>query len=234
MIKKIGLFLASFILLINFICLVYAQAQGIDSLEENIDKIDSAKDNVDDFKYADSKEDYLKEKWADYLKPKLEKNKAGQILLFIDKILNYLSPAFKVILGFEYQISFAFILACILWLTLFIFILDPMEEILSNTWLGVISSFIIASIAGVGGLYVKASETLAFALSNLWIAFVSIVIAIVIALFMNNFGKIIGKKIKDSKENSKKEQTDQDRKIIHTDAKVAQKELESFSNGSGI
>tara|TARA_Y100000310_G_scaffold345546_1_gene466328 strand:+ start:1830 stop:2495 length:666 start_codon:yes stop_codon:yes gene_type:complete len=219
--KKAG---ALSILLILSISLIAAQdfagiEQGLEDLEE---KGEQAEELVDTITDEEARAQYLKKEWTKIL----EKTKAGKIILSISDFLAKFNPLFKIVLGVEYSLSWAFIFSVLIWLILFGLIFLPASSIFDNKLTGLITTIVITSLIGIGGVIKKAIDFLSLMINNIWIALVSLLIALAVAFLI---GKMMKQSIKEEKEESKKEKTTRHRKIIKTEAKVAEEELKSRS-----
>ena len=184
--KKIGAF---FILLLAISFLPIASPQDVPGMEEAplVGTIQNASERLQNISQGQNKSEYLKQEWRSFL----EKKKSGQMILKASDFVKNFNPLFKVILGVEYSLSWAFLFAVVFWFILFLFLANPVSTILNNRLFGIIGSFVIASLIGLSGVIKKAVDLLSFILGNLWIALISFVIAIIIALLFEKLGKII-------------------------------------------
>ena len=82
---------------------------------------------------------------------------------------------------------------------------------------------------GISGVIAKATEILGIIITQRWIAWLSFILAIVIIVISQKVGNSLKKTLDKGKEQGAKDQLDQDRKIIHTDAKIAKKDIDSRS-----
>lgn len=168
---------------------------------------------------------YLQKEWGKIL----EKNPvAGPIHRFLLAI----SPAFKAILGVEYALSWAFVFAICIWLFLFVILYPVASQIFSSTPAGLLAAFIISSLVGLAGVIKRAVDMLTFAINNTWIAWLSLLIAIIAIMIASYFGKEIKQYLKNQKEQEAKEKTNQDREVISANAKVSKKELEEYERST--
>ena len=146
--KKIGvlsLFIFAILILsiLNF-AVIQAQELGDSGLPPNLENLQNQGENIKEG-WQEQNTTYLKQEWISII----EKNKyLKPILGTLDKILTFLSPLFKYTLGVDYSMSWAFIIALIIWMALIVIIYTPTKEILElNFWLSLIASFIIASLS---------------------------------------------------------------------------------------
>ena len=173
----------------------------------------------------EGKWDYLKKEWGAIL---VEKKYIGPAVKFIDSALTFLNPLFKSVLGVEYSISWLFIFAVAIWIILFVFLLSPATAIFGKGILGFIASFAIVSLIGLSGVIRMAADLLSFAITNIWIAWISLAIAVIIMIIASKFGKDIKKWINEEKEKTAKQQQQKDREIVHTAAEVEKEKLEGY------
>ncbi len=194
-----------------------------EAFEDNINQLEDTKEKIEVFGDKDARNEYLKQEWTKIL----EKTTIGKaIVWFGENILKPLNPFFKIVLGVEYSFSLAFIFAIIIWLILFVLISPAAIGMSNNIIIGLIISFCITCIIGLTGVIRKAVDFLNFAITNIWIAWISLLIAIMIAVLL---GKLTKQTIKGMKETSKKEQLERDKKIIHTEAKIEEEEFKKRS-----
>ena len=83
---------------------------------------------------------------------------------------------------------------------------------------------------GLSGVIKKAVETMALAVSNFWLNLLLIILLLLILIII---GKKIRASIRGEKRVSDKEQMERDKAVIHTQAKVAEKELNPTGKGLG-
>lgn len=174
---------------------------------------------------------YLKQEWGKIL----EKYPLGRFFLKISDILTYLDFFWKPVFGIEYSLSWAFIFSIGLWLILFFIIFPIMTVVLSNKKLpGLFAAFAVSSIIGTTGVIRKAVDLLTFAIKNKWIAWLSLAITIIVMIIIIKLGGGWKKYMAKLKEAEEKRKTEEAQKKIQVAGKVAEKELESFSEGGGI
>lgn len=228
MVKKIYL-IATFVLLILLISLTIAQdLQGIgEGLEKGVKGIEEKKEQIEELSPEKIKQDYInKERLAI-----LEKTSVGRFFIWIsNNVLTPLDPLFKIVLGIEHSLSWAFVFSALIWLVLFGIIFYVAWAIFNSLVIGLVASALITSIIGITGVIKKAIDLLSVAITNLWLALLSLIITIIIAIIL---GKFIKQNIEKEKELSKKEQLERERKIIHTEAEAAKKDLESRNKDKG-
>lgn len=146
----------------------------------------------------------------------------------IEKINNYVGPVTNILFNHKFDLSWIFLFAVICWLLIAEFIAGPLQDIFGvNSLLSVLIALIVSSIAMQG--FGENLTTWLSSIGSAWyislvIVFIMIIVGIVYGMFM----KFFGKKMEEAKENAAKDQTDKDRQIIHTDANISEKRLESY------
>jgi ABC-type multidrug transport system fused ATPase/permease subunit len=186
------------------------------------EELDELEEGVEDFEEfvedEDVRSDYLKQEWTKLL----DKSKVGKVLLGISNFLSKFSPLFKVILGVEYSLSWAFIFAVAIWLMFFVLLLGPAESLFPNKLSSIAISFIVTSLIGISGIIKKFVDILTNVIENPTAIWISIIIAILLIFILQFFGKKIGKLIKKSKEKFEKEETEKAQKKIQVAGKLAE------------
>lgn len=225
-------------LFFSFLSLFFVCASDIRESAESMAR-DPLGVGVDPVKLADKKPEdlvsdsssYLKQEWIKFI----EKDEFGKYIVGFSNFLKTLNPLFKIILGVDYSLSWAFVFAVIIWLTLFFFLLKPTEAIFGNPFFGFIGAFAISSLVGLAGVIKKVVDMLTFMITNAWIAWVALAVTIFISIIFEKLGGNFKKAIEEMKEKQAKQRTAQDREIIHADAEVSKKNLESYRDaGEGI
>jgi len=166
--------------------------------------------------------EYLKQEWKKILE---KKPVIGPIINIADKIFTALNPLFKIILGVDYGLSWAFIFSLIIWLTLLIFIYQPLSGMLDNKILGLIASFIIASLIGISGVIRGAINLMSTIITKRWLFWVSLLLTVLISIIIIQLGGGLKKILQ---EESEKIKTKEAQKTIQTLGKVSEKELKDM------
>jgi ABC-type multidrug transport system fused ATPase/permease subunit len=226
--KKTGLLLSIFIiatLILNIIPIHaaidptnYQDPLGIGINPEKIPQ------NPDQAKDIGTK--YLKQEWTKIL----EKTQTGRILLKVSDLLGSLNFFWKPVLGMEYSLSWLFIFAVAIWLILFFIIYGLLSAIFGNKISGIIGGFCVASLVGLSGVIKKAVDLLSFAIKNVWIAWLSLFIAIMIMFLIIHFSGGLKAYSQKQKEQAEKEKTERAQKIIQTKGEIVEEELEESGN----
>jgi Na+-transporting methylmalonyl-CoA/oxaloacetate decarboxylase gamma subunit len=229
--KKAGLFIV-LLLLLSLIPLISAQeeAPGIGEAPL-VSEVQQGQEAYQQYTTAENKSEYLKQEWVEILG---KANYIGPVVKGIDKVFTFLSPFFKIVLGVESKLSWAFIFAIAIWLILFFFLNPIMSQLLNKGSLGLVSSFIIASLVGLSGVIKMAVDLLTLMINNVWIAWLSLLVAIILVFLAEVIGKKIKAKIKKAKEAEEARKTAEAQKLTQVAGEVAKKELESFDQGAGI
>jgi hypothetical protein len=169
---------------------------------------------------------YLKQEWTKIL----DKTQAGKVILKISDFLTYLNFFWKPVFGIEYSLSWAFIFSIAIWAILFYLVFGPLTAITKNKIVSIIGGFCIASLVGTAGIIKKAVDLLGFVIANTWIAWISLVIAILIMFLIGALSGQLKAYLKKQKEQAEKDKTERAQKIIQTQGKIAEKELESYND----
>lgn len=226
--KKAGLFVFVAVLILSVSIIssfVHAQSE-IEALQNDslIRTVQGGQQQYEQYTSAENKSEYLKTEWNKIL---LKHKYIGPVMSTVNYVFDALNPFFKIVLGIEYSISWAFIFAVAIWLMLF-FLLNPIAAQMFNSGiLGGVAAFAMASLVGIAGVIRGAVNILTTMINNVWIAWIAFILAIFLVLLAEIFGKKIKAKMKKSKEESEKEKTAQAQKIIQVQGKVAEKELKS-------
>jgi len=235
--KKLGVFylfvlvLFSLLILNIFAVSVKAQLEGTglpSGLEGDVEKIqnltEKGQDIIEKTKEEEGRE-YLKQEW----KKMLEQNKVGKVLLAISDFIEKLNPFFKIVLGVEYSLSWAFVFAIALWIILFMILYYPIKGMFDKTWIAIIASFAVTSLIGISGVIKKAVDLLSTIISKPWLAWLALGITIVIAAIIIYLGGGLKQILEKEREKAAKEKTEKDRKIIETSAKVEKENLKGYT-----
>jgi len=167
---------------------------------------------------------YLKQEWLNIL----GNSKYGWIFLGIRDTLIKLDFFWNPVLGVNYSFSWIFIFALAIWFILFFIIYDVVVFISNKKLIRIIAAFCIASLIGTAGVIKKASDLLSLVITNTWIAWVSLVIAVLIMVLLVELSGGLKAYVEKGKEKNAKEQQDKDRQVLHVEAEVAKEELDSY------
>lgn len=170
---------------------------------------------------AEQNKSFLMQEWSIIL---YKNQYIGPVLFYTENFFSMFNPFWNIIFGIVFSWSFAFFVALGIWI-MFIFIFYEPSKALTNINLlfSLIFSVILASIMGVTGVIRKAVEILGFAISNLWILGISILIAVFIMILYTMIFKTIGKIMKAAE---KKEKLERSEDKINTAGDVAGKMLD--------
>lgn len=224
--KKAGFFLIG-LLILSIVPLISAQDE-VPGLEEVplASEIQQGQQQYEQYTASQNKSEYLKQEWAALLgkNPLL-----GPVMKSIDAVFGFFNPFFKIVLGHEYGLSWAFVFALIIWLALFFFLNPITSQLTNNGLIGGAVAFVVASLIGLSGAINGVVTLLTKMISNIWITLLCAVIAVVLVLVAEMFGKSIKKKLKTYKEKSMEEQREQGTQVIKAQAEVSRKGLEELS-----
>jgi hypothetical protein len=223
--KKIGALILFSLLLVSFISIALIKAEimnnsGVPAEAQKISDIGGkiSKQNVS--------AQYLKQEWNKIL---LKNKYVAPVIKVIDAIFTFLNPLFKPILGVEYSFSLAFILALVIWIVLFIFMFQPAKAIFSDkASFALIASFAITSLIGLSGTIKYFVDLISTVITSTIIFWISVAITILISILIIHFGGGLKQLIEQERAKATKDQTEKDRKIIHIDAEISKKQLDSY------
>ncbi len=205
------------VLLILLLILVgVASAQDSPSVAVGGEDVEEIQGAIDDYVPLDDSGEVNLSKYQPF------KSKAEER---IEKINEYVGPITKVLWGVELSLSWVFVFSFVMWILLIELVVMPMSEILDfNIWGSLFGAMIVATLAmqSMGKGFVVWMESL---MTQWWVGFVVLVVAVIIGVVYSVFMKTFGKKVKEEKEVAVKEQTDRDRQVVHADADVSGERL---------
>jgi hypothetical protein len=178
-----------------------------------------------------NKTDYLKREWAKILE---DKPVIGPTMKFFDTLFNHLNPVFKVVLGVNYGFSWAFIFAIAIWIILITILYHPAKELFNGKLFGILAGIIIASLIGIAGTIRWAVDLLSTILTQTWIIWVSLLVAIIIGVILNKLSGELGGIVAGWKKEAEKELVGRAGETIKTHGKVSGKALETFDYKRGM
>jgi len=168
---------------------------------------------------------YLKQEWTKIL----SNNKIGRVILQISGALTWLDFFWNPVFGMNYSLSWIFIFSFVIWVFFIVFFYQITKAVFSDRKLvAFIASFCIASIVGTAGVIKKVAEQLSVIVNNVWIAWISLGIALLIMFLVVKFGGTFKAYLEKQKENSEKDKTEKANKIIQTRGEIAKKELDTM------
>jgi len=177
---------------------------------------------------ADIGKAYLKQEWTKIL----EKSQFGKILLAISGVLTFFDFYWTPVLGMQYALSWEFIFGVAILILLTKIFYEIGYVFFDKKGMSVLAGFILASLVGTSGVINKALTLLTFAKSNVWIATLSLFIAIVLIFLVGQGGKMLKEELAKQKEKAEKEEEKRSRTKLKHAAKIAEKEY--LDAGAGI
>ena len=209
--------------LVLFLIIVFSVTSST-ALENSLEKITEKAGNIGEFaENEEVRSEYLKKEWTKIL----EKTNSGKILLSISNFFGKFNPLYKIILGVEYSLSWAFFLACLIWLMIFLFLLGPLGAMFEKKLFAIVGAFAITSIIGINGIIKKALDRISDVVNNPKAIWISIILAIFLVAIFRAIGRLIKKWIEKEKEKAEKEKTEKAEKKIQAAGKVAEKNLKN-------
>lgn len=167
---------------------------------------------------------YLTQEWTKIL----AKNKIiAPVLFYSDSFFSFFNPFWKIIFGVDFSWSWSFFFCLLIWIMFIVIFYSPSKNLTNlNPIITLIFSIVLASIMGTTGVIRKAVDFLSFAVSNFWIAFLSILIGIFLMILYSMVFKAWGKKLK---EQDKKEKLEKSEKAILAHGEVSRDSLKELS-----
>lgn len=230
--KKTGvlLFILSALLVLNIFSasLIHAQetpplpgTAGGTNEETGLPKsFDKFQETAEKLSKEEERKEYLKQEWTKLF----ASNKyLGPVLFYTNKFFVFFNPLWKIIFGMEFSWSWFFILSLLIWVAIIILIYSPVKAFTNfSSIVSLISSIVIASIIGWRGSIKNLVNFLITILSNKWLVWISIIIAVLLIILYYKVIKQWGQKVK---EETAKQQTERDRTILHAEASAAREIL---------
>ncbi len=185
--KKIGVII--FLTLLILPALAHAQA-NLDDLANDpiVEKTDELQEKYEDFELYNNKEEFLQKEWT----------KVFQNSETLSKIYK-LNPVFKFLIGYEFELSWAFVTALILWFGILVIFYPVIKVSLRETFISLGTSFAISLIfahLATPKIIDVASNTV----KNLWQNLGFIVILVFVIVFFYTISKQVVKEIKKKQE----------------------------------
>ncbi len=225
--KKAGLLIIG-ILLLSLIPFISAQneAPGLNPGEAPlVNEVTQGQQQYEQYTTAQNKTEYLKQKWVEVLGRNAY---LGPVVKVINSVFTFLSPFFRIVLGVDSNLSWAFIFAVAIWLCLFLLLNPVMSQFFNNGLFGLFSSFAIASLVGISGAIRIVVNMLSAVIINTWIAWICFAVAVILVLLMERFGKMIKAKIKKAKQKEAEQKTSEAQEVIQTQAEITKKRIEGL------
>jgi hypothetical protein len=216
--KKFGV-LVLFLIVLSITFVIAIENPLNDKIEDLEEKVGDVEEFIED---EDARSEYLTKEWTKLL----EKTSAGKILLWISNVLSKFSPVFKVVLGVEYALSWAFFFSLAIWIMFFVMLLGPIDAFFYNKLLAIAASFIVASLIGLAGIIKKILGILINIVDSALAIWLSIIAGGILIFILYAIGQRIGEQIKKSKKKSEEENTKRAQKEIQAAGEVAEKEFE--------
>ena len=167
--------------------------------------------------------EYLKQEWKKMLS---NTPVIGPIITVLDKIFTALNPIFKVILGVDYGLCWAFIFALMLWIILVVIIYYPAWGLFNSKPLGLLVAIASSSLIGISKVIKKAADLLVIMITKRWLFWISLILTILIGIIIWKLESDFFKKLK---EEAEKVKTEEAQKTTQAMGKVAKKELEGYT-----
>jgi hypothetical protein len=167
---------------------------------------------------------YLQKEWTVIL----AKNPVwGPIFFYTGSAFSKLNFLWRIAFGVDFSWSWAFFFSFIIWVMFIIIFYSPSKNLTNfNPILTLIFSVVLATIMGTTGIIRSATNALSFAISNLWLVGLSILVAGFGMMLYIRVIKQIGSNLK---EKEKKEKLGRAEKMILAHGEVLDKSLKDLS-----
>lgn len=187
--KKIFLIFTLTLLLFSILAVSTINAQpSLDSLQNGIEagqqKIENAQNLADTLSDPNSRTEYLKTKWAEFLND----TPVGKAIQSTTKIIKVADPLFKVIFGAEFNWNLIFLMIFSFWLFIFAYtrkVLMPSIsdkiKVYSPLYHGIIA-FVVSSIFGATRILILTANFISIAVNKIPSLFLQIVILLFISI----------------------------------------------------
>jgi hypothetical protein len=228
--KKSLFYFFAILLIINFISHAFAEDIPINvpivgnintesGLPDSFEKFRAMSENLSE---EESRKQYLYQEWT-----KLAKNdRVAAIFFYTDMFFSAFDPIWENIFGIKFSWSWEFIFCLVIWIILIVIIYMPVKELFNaNQILTIIISIIISSLVGKSGVIKQSADTLTFAVKNIWIAVICLIIAIIITAIYSIVLKKFGH---DLKKQSEEEELERAKKAIKMHGKLSEKALKEM------
>jgi hypothetical protein len=215
MIKRLNLFLLILLISFTFISAQVNPLEGVpggDAIsgladgENPADKIENFKDKLVQ-KKENQDFDYLRQEWGKILK---NNTYLGPIVVAYDNVHPYLNPVFKYTVGIELTLSWLFLLAFFIWITILVYLHEILE--LFSMFSGTTSFVISLCLSIIVGAFFKWPKSFAEFLIGLitgstspWIQIGMVVLIIIALVILAVYSKELGKYIEGLKERRAKQ-----------------------------
>lgn len=144
---------------------------------------------------------YLKQEWTKIF----EGNQFGRFVLGVGKVFETLSPIFELLIGIEYSLSWLFFLSLGLWILVFALIYKTLKNVFVwNDFIIILIGVIIPTLAAQFDVFETFVGFFTPLFTNpliiLIAVFIGIILAIIFSKFMDDFGRVMTKHIKEEDE----------------------------------
>lgn len=193
-------------------------------LPSSFEKFRAISENLSD---EEKTKQYLYQEWTKLF---AKNDKIAAVFFYTDIFFSTLDPIWEFVFQLKFSWTWEFILCLVLFITLIITIFMPVQEIFNvNPILTFGISIIIACLAGKGGGIKLVADQLAFAVKNIWLAILCLLITIIIMIIYSYILQKIGKDIRKQAET---EELERAKKAIKAHGEISEKALKGFSSNN--
>ncbi len=186
-------------------------------LPKSFDKFQEASEQLSK---EEQRKEYINQEWT---KLWADNKFLAPVLFYTNKFFSFFNPLWSIIFGVEFSWSWFFILSLLIWAAIIILIYSPVKSLTNlGPVVTLIFSAVISSIMGWLGEIRKFVDFLAAIMSNKWVVWTAIIIAILLIILYYKLFKKYGKNFK---ERTAREQQERDRAILHAEARATREVL---------
>jgi len=189
-------------------------------LPDSFEKFRATSENLSD---DEKTKQYLYQEWTKLF---AKNEKIAVIFFYTDMFFSTFNPIWENIFGISFSWSWEFIFCLTIWILLIILIFMPLKEIINlNPILTSIGAIMVASLVGKAGVIKQAADTLTFAVKNIWLAVLCLLIAIIIVII---YSYILQKFGHDLRKQSEQENLEMAKESIKAHGRISEKALKGY------
>ena len=189
-------------------------------LPSSFEKFRAISENLSD---EEKTKQYLYQEWTKLF---AKNDKIAAVFFYTDIFFSTLDPIWEFVFQLKFSWTWEFIFCLVIWILLIVLIFVPLNDILNvNSILTSIIAIVISCIVGKSGVIKQAADTLTFAVKNIWLAILCLLLAIIIVII---YSYILQKFGKDMKKQSEEENLERAKKAIKQHGEISEKALKGY------
>jgi len=150
------------------------------------------------------------------------------VFFYTDQLFSTFNPIWENIFGISFSWSWEFVFCLIIWIMLMVIIYMPVKELINlNQILAIVASVIISSLVGKSGVIKQIADQLAFAVKNIWLAGVCLLVTILIITIYVYVLKRFGH---DLKKQSEEEELERAKRSIKIHGKLSEDAIKTLGS----